>query len=112
MCDRDVAPLGAQGHCGKIERTVHLHPGDVGPVRSGHDVKTTMILVDGREAHPDREATAEHGVPAAITVLVPGQADQSIDGVDALEESFGRHVGEVLAEWIAGSVTVAEQVAD
>ena len=49
---------------------------------------------------------------APITVLVPRQADQALDGVDASEESLGGHVGEVLAERVAGTVPVTEDRTD
>src|SRR5580698_8434893 len=71
-----------------------------------------MILVDGCETHPDGEPAAEHGVPASIAVLVPGEADEAVDGVDTLEESFSGHVREMLAERIPGSVAVAQQLPD
>ena len=51
-------------------------------------------------------------MPTSVAVLVPRETDQPLDGIDAFEEAFGGHVGEVLAKGITRPVTVAEQVAD
>ena len=71
-----------------------------------------MVFVDGRQADPDREARTEHGVPAAVAVLVPRETDQPLDRIDTLQEPFGGHVGEVFAKGITRPMAVAEQVAD
>jgi hypothetical protein len=49
---------------------------------------------------------------AALTVLVPRQTDQTVGRGDLLDETLGRHVGEVLAERIAWPVAIAEEVTD
>ena len=108
----DVAALGAKGHGGQVQRVVDLCPSDVRPVRAGHDVKAAVGLVDGREADADRETGTEHRVPATIAVFVPRQADESVDGIDPLEEPLRGHVGEMLTERIARTMTIAEQFAD
>ena len=46
-------------------------------------------------------------MPTSIAVFVPREAHQAIDGIDSLEEPFGRHIGEMLAEGIAWQMTVA-----
>ena len=108
----DVAALGAHGHSGQVERVLDLRPGDVCPVRAGHDVEAPVGLVHGGEADADGETGTEHRVPPAIAVFVPRQADEPVDRIDSLEEPLRGHVGEVFAERIARPVTDAEQFAD
>ena len=103
-----ITPLGTQGHGWQIQRVVDLRSRNVRPVRARHDIETTVCLVHGCEADPDGETGTEHRVSPAVTVLMPRKTDKPVDRINSLEESFGRHIGEVLTERIARPVPVAK----